>query len=203
MATEIVMPNMGFDTQEARLIEWLKQPGDTVKKGDLIAVIESDKANVELESKTIGFVNQANLWIDGRTADRLDLLYVRPRAVVVDVPSRLQRVGPLVVDPQSVTSCVLPRTARAPADKDVVVEAIVAPLDGGQTRHAGRVRRMKRGLPIRLGPADELSHEQIVRISAAFGHVQQADARQEHIVIHQEGTVIHFDEQVLGGIFVE
>lgn len=54
MATEIVMPNMGFDTQEARLIEWLKQPGDLVKKGDLIAVIESDKANVELESVAAG-----------------------------------------------------------------------------------------------------------------------------------------------------
>ena len=48
------MPNMGFDTQEARLIEWLKQPGDAVKKGDLIAVIESDKANVELESVAAG-----------------------------------------------------------------------------------------------------------------------------------------------------
>ncbi len=54
MATEIVMPNMGFDTQEARLIEWLKQPGDLVKKGELIAVIESDKANVELESVAAG-----------------------------------------------------------------------------------------------------------------------------------------------------
>ncbi|MCE7982724.1 MAG: 2-oxo acid dehydrogenase subunit E2 [Caldilinea sp. CFX5] len=54
MATEIVMPNMGFDTQEARLIEWLKQPGDPVKKGELIAVIESDKANVELESVAAG-----------------------------------------------------------------------------------------------------------------------------------------------------
>ena len=56
MATEIVMPNMGFDTQEARLIEWLKQPGDAVKKGDLIAVIESDKANVELESVASGIL---------------------------------------------------------------------------------------------------------------------------------------------------
>jgi len=54
MATEIIMPNLGFDTQAARLIEWLKQPGDAVKKGDLIAVIESDKANVELESVASG-----------------------------------------------------------------------------------------------------------------------------------------------------
>lgn len=50
------MPNMGFDAQESRLIEWLKQPGDAVKKGDLIAVIESDKANVELESVASGIL---------------------------------------------------------------------------------------------------------------------------------------------------
>lgn len=50
------MPNMGFDAQESRLIEWLKQPGDVVKKGDLIAVIESDKANVELESVANGIL---------------------------------------------------------------------------------------------------------------------------------------------------
>lgn len=54
MATEIVMPNLGFDTQAARLIEWLKQPGEPVERGDLLAVIESDKANVELESVAAG-----------------------------------------------------------------------------------------------------------------------------------------------------
>lgn len=48
------MPNLGFDTQAARLIEWLKQPGEMVQRGDLLAVIESDKANVELESVAAG-----------------------------------------------------------------------------------------------------------------------------------------------------
>jgi TPP-dependent pyruvate/acetoin dehydrogenase alpha subunit len=51
---DVVMPNMGFDTQSGRLIEWQKQPGDTVKKGDVIAIIESDKANVELEATVSG-----------------------------------------------------------------------------------------------------------------------------------------------------
>lgn len=50
------MPNLGFDTQEGRLIEWLKQPGEPVAKGEPIAVIESDKANVELESVADGLV---------------------------------------------------------------------------------------------------------------------------------------------------
>jgi pyruvate dehydrogenase E2 component (dihydrolipoamide acetyltransferase) len=54
MATEIVMPNLGFDVQQARLIEWLKQPGDPVRQGEVIAIVESDKANVELESIASG-----------------------------------------------------------------------------------------------------------------------------------------------------
>jgi pyruvate dehydrogenase E2 component (dihydrolipoamide acetyltransferase) len=56
MATDIVMPNLGFDVQQARLIEWLKQPGDSIQKGEVIAVVESDKANVELESIAAGTV---------------------------------------------------------------------------------------------------------------------------------------------------
>lgn len=54
MAVDIVMPNLGFDTQSGRLIEWLKQPGDKVTKGDILAIVESDKANVELESAAAG-----------------------------------------------------------------------------------------------------------------------------------------------------
>ncbi|MBW4437942.1 MAG: 2-oxo acid dehydrogenase subunit E2 [Pleurocapsa minor GSE-CHR-MK-17-07R] len=56
MAVDILMPNLGFDTQTGRLIEWLKQPGEPVAKGEAIAVIESDKANVELESIAAGIV---------------------------------------------------------------------------------------------------------------------------------------------------
>lgn len=56
MAHEIVMPNAGFDAQSAALVEWLKQPGDAIQKGEPIAVIESDKANVELESIAAGVV---------------------------------------------------------------------------------------------------------------------------------------------------
>lgn len=50
MTTDIIMPNLGFDSQENRLVEWLKQPGELVQKGEPIAIIESDKSNVELES---------------------------------------------------------------------------------------------------------------------------------------------------------
>jgi pyruvate dehydrogenase E2 component (dihydrolipoamide acetyltransferase) len=48
------MPNLGFDSQTARLIEWLKAPGDPVVKGEVVAIIESDKADVDLEALASG-----------------------------------------------------------------------------------------------------------------------------------------------------
>ncbi len=54
MSVDVLMPNLGFDTQTGRLIEWLKQPGDPVAKGEALAIIESDKANVELEALASG-----------------------------------------------------------------------------------------------------------------------------------------------------
>ena len=50
MPTEIVMPQMGAEMEEGTVLKWLKQPGDQVNKGDIIAEIETDKATVELDS---------------------------------------------------------------------------------------------------------------------------------------------------------
>ena len=54
MAQFIVMPKLGFDMREAVLVAWLKQEGDLVTKGDIVAEIESDKATLELEAFDTG-----------------------------------------------------------------------------------------------------------------------------------------------------
>src|SRR5664279_874070 len=56
MSADVVLPNLGFGMEEGRLISWLKQPGETVKKGEPIAEIESDKAAVELEAVVDGIL---------------------------------------------------------------------------------------------------------------------------------------------------
>jgi pyruvate dehydrogenase E2 component (dihydrolipoamide acetyltransferase) len=54
MPHEIVMPRLGWSTEEGTLIEWLKQDGDPVRTGDVVCVIESDKAQLEVESFEAG-----------------------------------------------------------------------------------------------------------------------------------------------------
>lgn len=46
----VTMPQLGFDMQEGTLVRWLKQPGDTVERGEPIAEVETDKAVIEIES---------------------------------------------------------------------------------------------------------------------------------------------------------
>lgn len=54
MAEFIVMPKLGFDMREAELVSWLKEVGDSVEKGEIVAEIESDKATLELEAQAGG-----------------------------------------------------------------------------------------------------------------------------------------------------
>ena len=54
MAEFIVMPKLGFDMREGVLNNWLKQIGDEISTGEIVAEIESDKATLELESQVSG-----------------------------------------------------------------------------------------------------------------------------------------------------
>lgn len=54
MAEFIDMPKLGFDMREAVLSSWLKNVGEPVEKGEVIAEIESDKATLELEAQAGG-----------------------------------------------------------------------------------------------------------------------------------------------------
>ena len=58
MSTEILMPALSPTMTEGNLSKWLIKKGDTVKAGDLIAEIETDKATMELESIDDGIVNK-------------------------------------------------------------------------------------------------------------------------------------------------
>jgi pyruvate dehydrogenase E2 component (dihydrolipoamide acetyltransferase) len=54
MAEFIKMPTLGFDMEEGTMGTWLKQVGDRVQKGDVLAEIESDKVTQELTARVEG-----------------------------------------------------------------------------------------------------------------------------------------------------
>jgi pyruvate dehydrogenase E2 component (dihydrolipoyllysine-residue acetyltransferase) len=46
---EFRMPSLGADMEAGTLVEWVKHPGDTVKRGDIIAVVDTQKGAIEIE----------------------------------------------------------------------------------------------------------------------------------------------------------
>ncbi|MCU0621734.1 MAG: dihydrolipoyl dehydrogenase, partial [Gemmatimonadales bacterium] len=54
MPSAVVMEALSPTMEEGRLVEWKKQPGDTVAVGDVLAEVETDKAVMELVARTAG-----------------------------------------------------------------------------------------------------------------------------------------------------
>jgi pyruvate dehydrogenase E2 component (dihydrolipoamide acetyltransferase) len=50
MITKVLMPKLSDAMETGKVIKWLRKEGDAVKGGDVIAEIETDKANVEIEA---------------------------------------------------------------------------------------------------------------------------------------------------------
>ena len=57
MAThDIFMPALSSTMTEGKIVEWLKKPGDAVERGESVLVVESDKADMDVESFQDGFL---------------------------------------------------------------------------------------------------------------------------------------------------
>jgi pyruvate dehydrogenase E2 component (dihydrolipoamide acetyltransferase) len=56
--TEFLMPSLGADMDEGTVLEWLVKPGDVVAKGDLVAVVDTSKAAVDIETFQGGVVQE-------------------------------------------------------------------------------------------------------------------------------------------------
>ena len=54
MPVDIIVPPLSQTMDSLILVEWLKQPGDAIRKGEMLFTVESDKATLEVESPESG-----------------------------------------------------------------------------------------------------------------------------------------------------
>ena len=50
MRIAVEMPNLGHDIEIGKIVAWLKNIGDTVARGDVLAEVETEKVTTEVES---------------------------------------------------------------------------------------------------------------------------------------------------------
>ena len=56
MIHDIFMPALSSTMTEGKIVEWVKSPGDKVEKGETVVVVESDKADMDVESFNAGYL---------------------------------------------------------------------------------------------------------------------------------------------------
>ena len=58
MAIDVRMPKLSDSMESGVIIRWMKAPGDAVAKGEPLAEVETDKADVELEASASGVLRE-------------------------------------------------------------------------------------------------------------------------------------------------
>src|SRR2546428_9867575 len=120
--SEVTMPRLSDTMQEGTIAHWLKKAGDEVKKGDILAEVETDKATMDLEAYEAGTLQQI-LVKEGETvpigqAVALIGTGAAPAAQPVPTAARASTDGAGAVStdraPQAATSA--PSSAPAPAE---------------------------------------------------------------------------------------
>jgi pyruvate dehydrogenase E1 component beta subunit len=128
MPIEILMPALSPTMEEGTLSKWVKNEGDTVKSGDVIAEIETDKATMEVEAVDEGVIGKiliaagtegvkvntaiALLLQDGESADAV----AAPKAAAAEKPA--EAAAPAAAPAAAASVPAAPKTEAA-ADPDI------------------------------------------------------------------------------------
>ena len=180
---EIFMPALSSTMTEGKIVEWLKKPGDPVERGESVLVVESDKADMDVESFNAGFL-AAVLMPAGGTAPVGETigLVVDTEAEIAEVQAKAPTPaapaaapGPAAAAPASVAA---PAAAPAPAPAapapapvpaaPLPVIAVAATAGGGRIVASPRARKLAQQLGVALealqgsGPHGRIQAEDVL-----------------------------------------
>ena len=166
MATSIVMPQMGYDMHEGKVVRWLKKEGEEVTRGEVIAEIETDKATVEYEAYTGGVMAKI-------VAEEGIAIPVGGLIAVMTAPGE-------AIPEDILTDAAIALAADSPAPAASAVQALegpisaaVAPADTEEVRASPLARRLakERGFDLATitgtGPGGRITEADIPEQGAA------------------------------------
>ncbi|GAP62107.1 pyruvate dehydrogenase E2 component [Ardenticatena maritima] len=159
MAVELTLPKLGFDMEEGAIAAWLKNEGDPVKKGEVVAEVETDKATVEMEAPADGVL--------------LKILVPAGQVVPVNTPVALiGEPGEAVETAAAPTPAVAEETAPTPEPAPASAPA-VAPAEEVKATPVARRLAEEHGVDLSrvqgTGPGGRITKEDVQ------AHLEQAD----------------------------
>jgi len=108
--SEFRMPALGADMEDGTLVEWLRAPGDTIHRGDIIAVVETVKGAIEIECFENGILDKIVV-SPGATVAVGDVLAQIKEEGRTDVVAPEPRTKPISESPDRAVSILSPSIA--------------------------------------------------------------------------------------------
>jgi pyruvate dehydrogenase E2 component (dihydrolipoamide acetyltransferase) len=142
MATNILMPALSPTMTEGTLARWLKKEGDSIRAGDVIAEIETDKATMEVEAVDEGVLGKI-LVADGTEAVKVNEAIAVLVAPGEAVPGGAAPAKPVAAMPAPAAPAAVPiapmalLAAAQPAGHDAAARVFASPLARRMALQAG------------------------------------------------------------------
>ena len=170
------MPALSPPMTEGKIVEWLKQPGDKVGRGESVLVVESDKADMDVESFQDGYL-AAVLMPAGSTAPVGETigLIVETEAEIADAQAKAPSAAPAASAPAptpapAAVQAPAPTPAPTPAPAaPAPVAAAAAPVANGRVVASPRAKKLASQMGVDLST---------VRGSGPHGRIQAEDVEQ-------------------------
>jgi len=149
MIHEVFMPALSSTMTEGKIVEWVKAPGDKVEKGETVVIVESDKADMDVETFNEGYlaiiVTEA-----GETAPvgEAIALIAETEAEIETAKQQAAGAGKPAATPSAATAATT--AAPAAAAPEPVAAAPAAPKKSGRVVASPRARKLakKAGLDL-------------------------------------------------------
>lgn len=132
---EFRMPALGADMEVGTILEWLVKPGDAVKRGDIVAVVDTEKATVEVEVFESGIVQQIFVPLGEKVPIGTVLALIRtdgeiaaPPAAKPEPVAALPKIAPVSTTPRPAAPTTVQRAPRPAMPPTVPGRLRISPL---------------------------------------------------------------------------
>ena len=173
MATNIVMPQMGYDMREGTVVRWRKQEGESVSRGEVIAEIETDKTTVEMQAHSSGVLGR--IVVEEGSAVPVGALIAVITEIGEEVPDLGQIKGaPAAPSVQAQTQAPAPAPARTEAPPRETTQAAAPPST--EVRASPIARRLARQKGIDLAQVNGTGPGGRITETDLLAYEERADA---------------------------
>lgn len=148
------LPSLGADMESATLVEWLKKPGDTVRRGEVVASVETEKGIIDIESYDAGTVADIAVQPGTKVPVGTVLAHLNVEAAVAPA---IAPAAPAVIAPVLPGVAAPPRAAAAPRELRPVEHI-------GHTRISPAARRRAQELAVPIEALERSAPGGIVHI---------------------------------------